>query len=111
LRGGGRDAVALFWFQERVKVEHARLFFAPKIWITAEHAADMLGISIEKADQLLSRPDTSEILKAAMHAGLQAALRTTLEQMARVPHEAVPTRVDVAVALPPLPTARTFAKE
>lgn len=91
--------------------EHTKLFFAPKIWITAEHAADMLDISLEKADQLLSRPDTNEILKTRMHQALQDALLATLQQMARIPHETVPTRVDCAVALPTLPVARIFTQE
>jgi hypothetical protein len=34
--------------------------------VTAEHAADVLGISLEKADKLLSAPDTYEIVKAAL---------------------------------------------
>jgi len=84
-------------------MKNSQLFFAPKIWIKAEHAADMLGISLEKANQLLSRPDTNDILKAAMHRAVQDALLQTLQQMARVPHETVPTRIDCAVALPPLP--------
>ena len=89
---------------------HARLFFRPQIWITAEHAADMLGIPLEKADQLLSRPDTSDILKAAMNEGLQAILKRTLEDMARVPHSSMPVRVDCAVALPELPIAHIFGQ-
>ena len=92
-------------------MENAKLFFKPSIWITAEHAADMLGISIEKANQLLSRPDTSELLKRAMHEAIQTALRYVLQEMERIPHETVPVRVDCAVALPPLPTAHIFTQE
>jgi hypothetical protein len=46
--------------------QHVKLFFSPQIYVTAEHAADVLGISLEKADKLLSAPDTYEIVKAAL---------------------------------------------
>ena len=82
---------------------HAKLLFKPLIWITAEHAADVLHISIEKADQLLSRPDTNDLLKAAMHDAIQQSLVTVLKQMVRIPHESVPTRIDCNVNLPALP--------
>jgi hypothetical protein len=45
--------------------EHAKILFRPLIKIEAEHAAEVLGITLEKADQLLSRPDTFELLKTA----------------------------------------------
>jgi hypothetical protein len=80
--------------------KHAKVFLHPRIWITAEHAAGVLGISIEKADQILSRPDTYELLKSSLHSALQTALLSTLQQMARIPHESVPTRIDCVADCP-----------
>ncbi len=87
---------------------HAKLHFMPKITVTAEHAAEILGVSIERADQVLSRPDTNEVLKVAMHEALQKVLVEVLHQMVKVPHESVPTRVDCVAQLPILPIARVF---
>lgn len=87
---------------------HAKLYFTPKICVTAEHAAGILGCSIEKADQVLSRPDTNELLKIAMHDAVQKALVEVLQAMVRTPHESVPTRIDCVAKLPILPTARVF---
>jgi hypothetical protein len=67
--------------------------------------AELLGISISKADQLLSRPDTNEILQKALHDSIQVTLFTTLSNMARTPHETVPTRVDCVVECPLVPPA------
>jgi hypothetical protein len=90
--------------------QHVRLFYDPKIYVTAEHAADVLGISLEKADKLLSSPDTYEIVKAAIAEGMQKALLETLQLMARQrwPQDTLPVRVDCYVKLPPLPVANLF---
>ena len=88
--------------------QHAKLYFAPRIWITAEHAAEVLDVPIDKADQLLSRPDTNEILMAALHQAFNETVDRTLKEMLRVPHETVPTRIDCAVTLPTLPVAKIF---
>ena len=86
--------------------QHVRLFFSPQIYVTAEHAADVLGISLEKADKLLSAPDTYEIVKAALGDGLQKALLEILQQMVRQrwPQDTIPVRVDCNVNLPSLPS-------
>ena len=86
--------------------QNAKIFFHPKIWITAEHAAGVLGISIEKANQIMSRPDTYELLKQSLEGAIQTALLNTLQQMVRVPHETVPTRVDCVAECPIVPPMR-----
>jgi hypothetical protein len=86
----------------------AKLIFTPKIIITAEHAAAVLGIPLEKASQIISRPDTAEVLKKAMNDAVQETLMRVLFQMARIPHETVPTRVDCVIQLPELPVARAL---
>lgn len=87
--------------------EHVKLFYQPKIYLTAELAAQVLGIDLKKADQLLSAPDTHSIVQEALARGVQVALLDILQQMARQrwPQETVPVRVDCHVDLPLLPVA------
>ena len=88
-----------------MKTEHVKLFFQPQIYVTAEHAADVLGIDLAKADQLLSGPETASIVQVALAQGLQDALLKILQQMVRQrwPQDTVPIRVDCNVDLPMLP--------
>lgn len=92
---------------------HVKLAYTPKIYVTAERAADVLGITLEKADQLLSGPETFEVVKAALADAMQKALIDILQRMARQrwPQETVPIRVDCVVDLPPLPVVRLFSEE
>jgi hypothetical protein len=87
--------------------ESVKLFYQPKIYLTAELAAQVLGIDLKKANQLLSAPDTYSIVQEALARGVQAALLDILQQMARQrwPQETIPVRVDCAVELPLLPVA------
>src|SRR5574337_1628785 len=78
---------------------NARIIFNPKVELAAEHVAEVLQISIEKANQLLSRPDTNEILRTAIIQAIHQALDKSLQEMARIPHETVPIRRDCMVTL------------
>src|ERR1035437_3803673 len=82
--------------------DHVRLFYQPKIYLTAEHAAQVLGIDLRKADQLLSAPDTYSIVQEALQQGVQEPLFKILQQRARQrwPQETIPVRVDCRVELP-----------
>jgi hypothetical protein len=86
-------------------MEHVKLVYTPEIIITAEHAADVLSISLEKADQLLSSPDTFGIVQEALSVGLQEALLKILQEMVRKrwPQDTLPIRRDCVVRLPNLP--------
>lgn len=90
--------------------QHARLFFHPSITITAELVAEKLDLSIEKADQLLSRHGTHDIMRKALDDAFHQAIFRTLREMVRIPHESVPVRQDCAVALPSLPMVQVFSK-
>lgn len=85
---------------------HAELLFHPQISITAEGVAEKLHLSIEQADQLLSRPGTHPTLEKALADAFQASIFHTLVEMAAVPHEPVPVRVDSAIALAGLVVGR-----
>lgn len=87
---------------------HALLIFHPRITIRAESVAEKLHISLEQADQLLSRPGTYPLLQQALGTAFQDTIFKTLLEMIRVPHETVPVRVDCTVELPELPVARIF---
>lgn len=89
---------------------HARLFFHPSITVTAEAVADKLDLTIEKADQLLSRPVTHDIIREALDGAFQETIFRTLREMVRIPHESVPVRQDCAVGLPSLPMVQVFSK-
>lgn len=77
----------------------AKLFFHPRLRITAESVAQSLDISLEKANQVLSRPDTHAIILKALEQAFQETIKNTLLEMVRIPHETVPTRVDCSVRL------------
>ena len=93
--------------------EHVRLFYQPKIYLTAELAAQVLGIDLKKADQLLSAPDTYSIVQEALARDVQDALLKILQQMARQrwPQETIPVRVDCQVDLPVLPIAYLLTQD
>src|SRR5450631_3530087 len=93
--------------------EHVRLFYQPKIYLTAELAAEVFCIDLKKADQLLSAPDTHSIVQEALARGVQAALLEILQQMARQrwPQETIPVRVDCQVDLPLLPVAYLLTRD
>jgi hypothetical protein len=85
--------------------EQVKLFYNPKIYVTAEQAARVLGISLEKANVLLSAPDTYSIVEAALKEGLAEIVNGVFRNMARArwPQETIPIRVDCHVDLPILP--------
>jgi hypothetical protein len=80
--------------------KHAQIIFTPTIGIDAEQIARLYDISLEKADQILSRPDTKELLQKALQAALHEALNKVVYELVRIPHEVVPVRTDCVVALP-----------
>ena len=82
--------------------------FNPNIVLTAELTAKTLGISIEKADELLSGPETQSIIQTALAQAIERTLDETVKQMARCKWPSVmdqsPIRRDVTVELTGLPT-------
>lgn len=83
-------------------MEHARIFFNPKIYVTAEQVSMMYKIPIEQADQFLSRPDVYDFMKASLAKALNDALDSSVYELLKKPHEKVPVRIDCHVELPPL---------
>jgi hypothetical protein len=79
--------------------ESAKLFFHPRLRITGESVAQSLDISLDQANQVLSRPGTHTIILNALEQAFQETIRKTLIEMVRIPHETVPTRVDCSVRL------------
>lgn len=59
--------------------ENAVLWFTPKISIRAERVAQVLNISIDRANALLSEPNT----KALIQAGLDQAFHSTVGDVIR----------------------------
>lgn len=84
--------------------QNAVLNFRPLISVRAERVAEVLGVTIEEANQLLSQPETRAIVERAINDALHAGVDTALVQMARIPLVSVSGNVrDCAVALPALP--------
>ena len=84
--------------------QNAVIILRPSITIRAERVAEVLHVSIEKANKLLSQPDTGQIIRTALEAKFQTTVDELLQGMLRVPMEAVPApRVDCSVTLPELP--------
>jgi hypothetical protein len=95
-----------------MKNEHVRIHFHPDIYLTSEQAARYLNISIEKADQLLSAPDTFNLVQSALQQGIQESLNNIMKQMARSKWPSVmdrsPVRVDVNVELDSISSKGSF---
>lgn len=84
--------------------QNAVLNFRPLISVRAERVAEVIGVTIEEANRLLSREDTKSILEAALSQAFQEAVFSVMRQMSRVPTVSVTgPRVDCTVALPALP--------
>jgi hypothetical protein len=82
----------------------AHIILTPKIHIRGDRAAEVLGISLEQADKLLSQPDTKSLIQTALEQSFQETVDSVLRGMTRVPILSVPSiRVDCAVDLPVLP--------
>lgn len=85
-------------------MQNAELAFRPVITIKAERAAEVLGITIEAANKLLSQPGTKEVINAALEQAFHRSVSETLRMLVRQAQVSVPApRVDCAVALPALP--------
>jgi hypothetical protein len=77
--------------------QHSQLCFSPRITLTAEHVAEVLGCGLEKADQILSRSDARQIIERVIDQAMHEALDKALYEMARAPLEAFPVRRDCVV--------------
>ena len=91
--------------------ENAKIIFTPIIVITAEQVSQTFGFSIEKSNQLLSRPDSKLLFQKALEGSLQTALFEVVREISKVPHEIVPVRVDAAVRLPAFELKASVAEE
>jgi hypothetical protein len=90
-------------------MDNAHLIFKPTIHIRAERVAEVLSIPLEKANQLLSHPETKQFLQVGLERAFQETVDRMLQEMSRVPLAAIApisTRVDCIVELPPLPAAK-----
>ena len=98
-----------------MKNEHVKIHFQPNIYLTSENAARYLDISIEKADELLSAPDTANIVQTALELGIQKSLNDVMIQMKKSRWPSVmdrsPIRQDVVVTLPSIGSASKFIGE
>jgi hypothetical protein len=83
--------------------ENAVLTFRPVLTVRAERVAEVLQISIETANKMLSQPETKDVLAAALSDAFQSAILRAFQQMTRTTMVSVPTRVDCTVELPALP--------
>lgn len=82
----------------------AHIILTPKIHIRGDRAAEVLGISIEQVDKLLSQPDTKTLILNALEQSFQETVDSVLRGMTRVAIMSVPSiRQDCAVDLPSLP--------
>ena len=84
-------------------MEEATIILNPVLQIRASRAAEVLGVSLEKANRILGQPDTRQILIAALNQTFNETIDRTLKEMCRVPTEIVPIRRDCCVKLKPLP--------
>lgn len=88
-------------------MDESQIILRPILTIRASRVAEVLGVDLEKANRLLSQPDTRQILTTALEQSFQATIDATLKQMLRVPLESVPVVRDCAVKLPALPIFET----
>ncbi len=93
---------------------HAVLIVRPAITIRSERVAEVLGVSLDKADQILSDPNTKPIIVAALERSFQETVSLVIKAAVRIPTEAFstgttgttgttgphPVRVDCLVTVP-----------
>lgn len=81
-------------------MSNAVIIFTPRITVRAERVAELLGISIDRANLMLSQPETKNIIQTALEQSFQETTDAILKSMTRVPAVAVPSnRVDCAVGI------------
>ena len=88
-------------------IEHVKLHFRPDVMFTSEQTARYLGITIEKADELLSGPQAYEAIalciKQSIEKGLDEAVHLLARQRWPSTMDRSPIRQDCVVELPTLP--------
>jgi hypothetical protein len=88
-------------------MENAVLIFKPLLTVRGERVAEVLGISVDQANLLLSHPGTKDIIQTGLHRVFQETIDIVLQNMALVPIAQTSgmdtPRRDCAVALPELP--------
>lgn len=90
--------------------ENAILIFTPRIRVAAENVALMCSVSIDRANRILSNPETKDLILRALDQSFHETVNRVLAELTRIPAAAVPSgpspRVDCAVSIPPLPPAK-----
>jgi hypothetical protein len=81
-------------------MQPAVLILKPAITITAERVALVLGVPLDRATEILSRPDTRDIIQAALDQKFHETIDSLIFTLLRQPTVGAPPKRDVLVELP-----------